>query len=183
MSPACLAPPHHLVVQVLLRHRKETLTLEFAQSAMRIVTASDSYLACPVGAGLLLYGVNEQCLSRPLADLHERYHGCLDQIGPCARLIEEGGLLEPLMHVRVRVHLEHVDAVKRELLLRDARILEQDVVALRYQAPREGVLRARATMERLIGFPAALQAIAGGTAQHLIALDCYEPVPAGQIRP
>jgi translation elongation factor EF-G len=126
---------------------------------------------------LLLYGINEQALSRPLADLHERYDGGLDQIGPYARHIEEGGVLEPLMHVRVRVQLEHMDAVRRELLMRDGRILEQDVVALSYQLPREGVLRARAPMDRLIGFPAVLQAIAGDTAEPLIALDCYEPVP------
>jgi hypothetical protein len=121
MSSACLAPPHHLVLQVLLRHRQQTSQLEFAQSAARIVTGSESYLACVVGAGLLLYGINEQALSRPLADLHERYDGGLDQIGPYARHIEEGGVLEPLMHVRVRVQLEHMDAVRRELLMRAAR--------------------------------------------------------------
>lgn len=121
------------------------------------------------GEELLLYGISEPMLGAARAVL--RAH-CGDdlQFGPVRVRYAGFPLREPVMDLFVNVAASFGEAIRRELRRRRARILFTTV------GETSWLIRAQASMARLLGFPAALRSLAGDRADHWITFDHWWPL-------
>jgi len=164
-------------IERLLRHRRERLQLKFAIEAAQRIGRSDECVALPSGDGLRICAISEEALDRWAALLADIYGENLLIGEPRVRYLQDGGLCEPVMHVRLQVSQDAIGAVLRELQFRNVHIVEQCPVKLRRGAPLMSVIRVVAPLARLIGLQKRLSEIAGGGANAVIALSHYEAVP------
>ena len=140
--------------------------------------AADGFVLAATRKGLQVLARNEDGLAAPLVALRNAY-GCSLEIGPPrVRLIEGVQVQEPIMHIRISLETRFQAAVKRALLARSA-VSEEE-----YERTRMAVQRYEAPLARLIGLPAELALITGGTARYWIVLSHYALVtsdPGGRV--
>ena len=109
--------------------------------------------------------------------LREVYGASLEVAPPRVRLIEGVQVQEPIMHVRVSLHREFLEAVKRALRARGAAPCEE------YARSTYCVLRYEAPLANLLGLSAELSRLTGGAARYWVALSHYALVtgdPGGE---
>jgi hypothetical protein len=157
-------------LETLARAKRAASQLDFARRAKAALSDTDELLSRPVGRGLALFAANEAALEEPARILHDLYGDFLEIQEPTARLIPGEPPQEPVMHVRIASRLEHAAAIEAEVRRRGGRVDEQCVRG------RTFVLRGEAPLARLLGLPAALEAITGGHAEAAIRLVRYAPV-------
>jgi translation elongation factor EF-G len=124
----------------------------------------DSTAFEPGPSGLLIAAESEIALERPVRRLKEAY-------GDMVRIEQ------PIMGLRVLCSPEHYEAVREDLRLRRAAIMDAEATS------RFGIVRACAPLATLLGYPDALARITGGRGQLVMWLSHYEqlddPPPAG----
>jgi hypothetical protein len=158
-------------------HRSERFQLAFARKAVEVLPNEDSTAFEPGPGGLLIAAESEIALERPLRRLKEAY-GDMVRIGPPKIRYRHGDRVEqPFMGLRVLCSPEHYEAVREDLRLRRAAIMDAEVTS------RFGIVRACAPLATLLGYPDALARITGGRGQLVMWLSHYEqlddPPPAG----
>ncbi len=138
---------------------------------MELLPPSEVHGLHALPTGLLIQACDEETLAGPVAILQDVYGGHLHLSSPRPRLLFlDGYWCEPVMVLRVRVRRKYADAVLRDLLQREALLLEQDA---QFEAV---VLRAQAPMSRLLGYGQDLAALSESSGIHWIWLDNYCPM-------
>ena len=159
-------------LETLARRKRADSQMEFARQARTALQDSDELLARPIATGLALFAANEDALEEPARILRDIYGDFVEVRSPRVRVIAGEPAQEPVMAVRVTARAEHAVAITAELRRRRARILEECFRA------RTFIVRAEAPLALLLGLPAVVRAITGGTADPSIRLVRYAPVEA-----
>ena len=157
-------------LETLARRKRSASQIDFARQARSALQDTDELLARPLEAGLALFAANEDALVEPARILRDIYGDFVEVRSPRVRVIPGEPDQEPVMAVRVAARGEHAGAIVGELRRRDALILEECLRG------RVFIVRAEAPLARLLGLPAAVRAITGGTAEPAIRLVRYAPV-------
>lgn len=158
-------------------HRSERFQLAFARKAVELLPHDGSTAFEPGPSGLLIAAECEIALERPVRRLKEAY-GDMVRIGPPrVRYRHADRVEQPIMGLRVLCSPDHYDAVRQDLRMRRALIMDTEVNR------RFGIVRACAPLAMLLGYPDALARITGGRGQLVMWLSHYEeledPPPAG----
>lgn len=152
-------------------HRAARFQLGFARTALQILRQDEETVFEPSQRGLLILAHTEMALERPVKLLKEVY-GEMLRIGPPTVRYRHGARAEePYMGLRVLCAPEHYDAVRKDLQLRDAVILDAELNR------QFGIVRARARLATLIGYPARLAQLTSGGGHLVMWLSHYETVP------
>jgi hypothetical protein len=151
-------------------HLYEPFQLTFARQALQMLPQNEDGAAEATHRGLVLRAETEAELEKFL-DRLKHYYG--DQIragSPTIRYHRSPELEEPHMGVRVLCQPTHFAAVKADLLARGAAILDAELTS------RHGVVRANASLARLMGYPRALAQLTAGSAREVMWFSHYAPV-------
>lgn len=143
----------------------------FARMAMHLLPEFRDAALQASDKGLLILAASELALDQP-AEVLRQIHGTDVDIGaPRVRLLQGENVEEPIMWVRAAVPHANAEPVVHELIGRGAEIEEVDWLA---PCP---VVRARAPLRELLGYPAALSALCEGKADLEMWLSHYAPLP------
>jgi predicted membrane GTPase involved in stress response len=167
-------------IQVCCSHRTERCQFDFARKAMQMLPNDGSTAFGPDVHGLIIVGETELALERPLRRLVDVY-GDMVRIGaPTVRYRqgEDGEYMEqPIMGLRVLCPPRAYEAIREDLRLRQAAIMDAEV------NQRFGIARATAPLARLLGYPQRFAGLTDGRGQLVMWLSHYErledPPPAG----
>jgi predicted membrane GTPase involved in stress response len=154
-------------IEQLVRRADTRFQLGFANEARRRVPAADDFRLHASAHGLCVLGRNEDSLGRPIGVLKEIYAASLQIEPPRVRVMRDGQLKEPVMHLRISLEARFLDDVARAMLGRGCVATEE------YARGKYCVLRYEAPLADLLGLPAELERVSGGTAEHRMALSHY----------
>lgn len=154
-------------IEQLVRRTDTRFQLGFARDARARLPDGDDFLPEPSAGGLRILGRNEASLAAPVELLRDVYGPRLEVRPPRVRLIEGVQVKQPVMHVRISLDVQFVDAVGRVMLGRGALATEE------YARGRSCVLRYEAPLADLLGLGEELARVTGGKASHWIALSHY----------
>lgn len=165
-------------VEQLASHAGHRFQQGFAHQACGLIAPSEAHGLHTVPAGLLIQARDEEALAGPVDILRHIYGAQLRLAPPRPRLLFLGGRwCEPIMMVRARLRPIYLEALRRDLLARGARLLEEDA------RPDGVVLRAEAPLERMLGFGRDFADLTEASGDYWIWLDRYQPmdVPPGGL--
>jgi hypothetical protein len=154
-------------IEQIVRRADTRFQLGFANEARRLVPEDDDFRLHPSTEGLCVLGRNEESLGRPIGVLKDIYASNLQVEPPRVRVLRDGQLKEPVMHLRISLETRHLDPVARAMLGRGC------VPSEEYARGKYCVLRYEAPLAELRGLPEELRRITGGTAEHRMALSHY----------
>jgi Elongation factor G C-terminus len=158
-------------------HRAERFQLGFAREALQMLPHGEETAFEAGPQGLLILAETEMALERPVRRLTEVY-GDMVHIGPPTVRYRHGALTEePHMGLRVLCAPEHYEIIREDLRARRAAILDAEVNR------QFGIVRARAPLATLLGYPGRLTHLTSGRVQLVMWLSHYEalenPPPGG----
>jgi predicted membrane GTPase involved in stress response len=162
-----------LPLEQLFRVHGKGPQLSFATEAMERMPRRNDFVATPSPLGLHVLAKDEEALEVPAGTLREAYGKDLDIVPPRVRLIEGVRVEEPIMHVEITVDRRHDVKVRRTMARRNAKPsaeFERLLSIMRYEAP----------LADLLGLPAELDRLTGGTAMHWMVLSHYTHVDRGR---
>ena len=154
-------------IEQLVRRADTRFQLGFANEARRRVPDADDFRLQPSARGLCVLARNEESLGRPIGVLKDIYASTLQVEPPRVRILRDGQVKEPVMHVRISLEARFLDAVARAMLGRGCVPTEE------YARGKFCVLRYEAPLADLLGLPEELRDVTGGTAEHRMALSHY----------
>jgi len=159
-------------------HLTETFQLRFARNALQMLPLSEETSFEPGPNGLRLLGETEMALDRPVQRLAEIYGDSI-RIGPPTVRYRQGARTEePYMGLRVQCIPGHYEAVRQDLRVLNAVLLDAEVNHC------FAIVRARASLASLLGYQSRLAQLTGGSAQLVMWLSHYEmiedPPPDGR---
>ena len=154
-------------IEQRVRRADTRFQLGFAQEARQRVPHGEDFVLQPSAQGLCVLARDEESLGKPIGLLREIYADRLEIEPPRARIIRDGQVKEPIMHLRISMEIRFLDPVARAMLGR-GRAPEEE-----YARGKYCVLRYEAPLADLLGFPEELGRITGGTAEHRMALSHY----------
>lgn len=158
-------------LEQLARSRTTRFQRGFARMAMHLLPDFRDAALEASDKGLVILAASELALDSPTEVLRQ-IHGADVHIGaPTVRLRNGDSVEEPIMWVRAAVPHADTESVVHELIGRSADIEEVDWLA---PCP---VVRARAPLRELLGYPAALSALCQGKAELDMWLSHYAPLP------
>ena len=158
-------------LESLARRRATTSQLDFARAARRILVDSDEAMFEAHEHGLAIFTANEDALTAPAKVLREVYGDFVELRRPRVRVIPGNPPQQPVMHARITARGEFSLRIRAELRRRGALLLEH------CSRGSIDVIRAEAPLASLLGFPARLGEITGGSAAHAIRLVRYAAMP------
>src|SRR4051812_49184441 len=140
-------------IEQLVRRADTRFQLGFANEARGRVPEADDFRLHASAHGLCVLGRNEDSLGRPIGVLKEIYASRLKIEPPRVRLMREGQMKEPVMHLRITLEARFLDPVARAMLGRGCVPTEE------YAGGRYCVLRYEAPLADLLGLPEELQRV------------------------
>ena len=158
-------------LESLARRRSAKSQMDFARQAKLALVDTDELFSRPFADGLVLFAANEDALEEPTRILRDLYGEVVELRPPRVRVIPGEPEQEPIMNVRITARVEHEGRIIGELRRRGAEILEKCIRG------RVFIVRAEAPLALVLGLPASLDVLTGGTAAHAIRLVRYAPVP------
>ena len=158
-------------IEQLARSAKTRFQMGFARMTMHLMPRLDDVVLAPSAEGLKILAASEVALTVP-AEVIRQIHADEVQIDtPRVRLFYDDGVREPVMWVRAAVPYDCAEAVVQELVRRGTRIEEVDWMRA------QTVIRGRARLQALLGYPHALATLTNGAAELHMWLSHYAPVP------
>lgn len=151
-------------------HRRERFQLAFARKALEVLPRNEATRFEPGADGLTVLAETELALERPISRLREVYGEELRIEPPTVRYQPGEQVQEPHMGLRVHSSPECFEALRRDLDLRAARILDAEVTE------RFAILRASAPLAALVGYPKRVNELTGGRGRLVMWLSHYAPV-------
>ena len=146
----------------------------FARMATYLLPRLEDIVYEPSSLGLKILAGDECALATPAEILQQVYGEDVRLTSPRVRLLRDvAGIKEPVMNVRVQVRLSDVHAVVDDLARRDAVTQEVD-----YQSS-SAVIRAQATLRKLLRYQQAVAAMTDNTAEVWLWLSHYSLVGSG----
>lgn len=143
----------------------------FARMTMHLLPHFQDAVLEASDTGLVILAASELSLVLPAEVLRQIYSDDVHIGEPKVRLLHGDTVEEPIMWVRAAVPRVNAVPVAHDLIRRGADIEEVD-----WLAPSP-VVRARAPLRELLGYPAALSARCEGKAELEMWLSHYAPVP------
>ena len=148
----------------------EPFQLTFARNAQQHFVMREDVEVVASHRGLTIRGETEDTIDAALVLLRDLY-GPRIRISPPTVLYHHGVTLEqPWMGLRVRCATGHLDAVRSDLLDRDAMISSCEAERPYFH------IQACAPLASLLGYRSALRDLTGGTANHALWLSHYAPM-------
>jgi len=146
----------------------------FARMATYLLPQLEDVVYEPSSQGLKILAGDECALATPAEILQQVYGNDLRLTTPRVRLLRDAaGIKEPVMNVRVKVRSSDVQEVVDDLARRDATPQEVDY------RPSAAVIRAQATLRKLLRYQQTLAAMTENTAEVWLWLSHYSPVGTG----
>ena len=165
-----LAHPDYPLEQ-LARSKSTRFQRSFAHMAMHLLPDFKDAVLEPCDSGLLIFAASELAVGLPAEVLRQIYADDVHISEPRVRLLYADTVQEPVMWVRAAVPRVSTERVVHDLISRGAEIEEVDALA---PSP---VVRAKAPLRELLGYPAALGALCDGKSELEMWLSHYAPVP------
>ena len=160
-------------IEQLARGTSTRFQMGFARMTMHLLPQFKEVVLEPSDQGLKILATNEPAL-RPPAEVIRQIHAQEVRIEePQVRLLYGTVVQEPVMWVRAASPRTYIEAVIQDLVTREAQIEEVD-----WMAPLP-VVRARAPLRQLLGYPEVLAALSQSTANPCMWLSHYAPLPPG----
>jgi hypothetical protein len=157
-------------IEWLCTHLYEPFQLTFARHAQQLFDERCDVELVASHQGLTIRAETEDAIGVPL-DVLTRFYGPQIRVGPPTIRYHDGVTLEqPWMGMRIRCAAEHLEAVRTDLIVRDATISSCQVLL------GKCVIHASAPLAYLLGYSAALARITSGSAQCVMWLSHYAPV-------
>jgi hypothetical protein len=151
-------------------HRYEPFQLTFARHAQQLFDERDDVELVASHQGLTVRAETEDAIDTTLEVLND-FYGSQISIGPPTIRYHNGVTLEqPWMGMRIRCEAEHLEAIKIDLIVRDAMIVSCETHL------GKCVIQACAPLAYLIGYRPALEKLTSGSAQCVMWLSHYAPV-------
>jgi hypothetical protein len=148
-------------------HSGEASQLPFAQKAMQMLPHGPGIEFEPTAQGLRVIAETEMDLERPIEILRDVFGAKLHVDPPAVRYRADKPLEEPYMGLRVMAGPLHFDALKNDLLLRGATIMDEE------QNKHFSVLRATAPLKKLFGYHGKVAQLTGGRGHLVMWLSHY----------
>jgi hypothetical protein len=157
-------------------HRAEQSQLEFARRTIKFMSPRPDRSFKVSHRGLIVSGETEASLARVI-ELLKSIYGQELCVGELTIRYRRGEVVEePYMGVRVLCSATHFEAVRDDLASRGAMISDAEL------SPPIGVIRATASLARLLGYSQDLAKLTETKAREVIWLSHYAPVPASNSR-
>ena len=156
-----------MTIEQLVRRNDTHFQLGFGVEARERIPQSEEFALQPERTGLLVLARNEDSLTPPVELLRDLYGAKVQIAAPRVRLLRGVQVKEPIMHLRISLQAQFLDAVARAMLGRGAAPGEE------YARGRYCVLRYEAPLADLLGLSVELARITAGTATHWVALSHY----------
>jgi hypothetical protein len=157
-------------IERLCTHRYEPFQLTFARHAQQLFAERDDVELVASHQGLTIRAETEDAIDATLEVLND-FYGAQICIGPPTIRYHDGVTLEqPWMGLRIRCAAAHLEAVKIDLIVRDATLTSCEVHL------GKCTIQACAPLAYLIGYRSVLEQITSGSGQHVMWLSHYAPV-------
>lgn len=164
-------------IEQLARGANTRFQLGFARITMHLMPRLDDVVLEPCQEGLKILGVSEVALAMPCDVIRQIHTNKVDLKPPRVRLLQGPTVREPVMWVRASVIHKRAVLVVQDLVRRGAEIEEVDWTLSR------PVVRAKAPLRLLLGYPQALATLSQNTADLRMWLSHYasvSPPPDGE---
>ena len=159
-------------IEQLARSARTRFQLGFARLTVKLLPRFDEVAFEPSAQGLKILAETEMALALPNEVIRQLHADEVEISKPSVRLLDGDEGREPIMWVRVSVKHADAEPVLQDLVAREARIEEVD-----WGLPRT-VIRARAPLRRLLGYPKALPGLSDSSADLRMWLSHYRaPLP------
>jgi len=158
-------------VEQLARSKRSRFQLAFARMTMRLLPEFKEALLEPSHDGLKILATSEQALTLPGEVIRELHADGVEFEEPQVRLLHGEQPQQPIMWVRVATDRIHTEDVVQSLIRRGAQFDEVDWLLAR------PVVRARAPLRALLGYPDELAALTQDSADLRMWLSHYESLP------
>lgn len=160
-------------IEQLASSARTRFQMGFARMTMHLMPRLDDVALEPSSLGLKILAANEAALATPSEIIRQIHADEVKLHRPRVRLLCDDAVFEPIMWVRASVPDADAEAVVQDLITREASIEEAD-----WGHPWT-VIRARAPLRRLLGYPQALAELSHDTADLQMWLSHYRPLPPG----
>ena len=164
---------HEYPIEQLARSTSTRFQMGFARMTMHLLPEFKEAALEPSDRGLKILATNEAALALPGEVIRQIHSEDVAIEEPQVRLLYGDVIQEPIMWVRAGTERNYTEAVIHDLVTRGAEIEEVD-----WMAPLP-VVRARAPLRQLLGYPQTLAALSQNTAELHMWLSHYAPVPPG----
>lgn len=162
----------------LCSHKYEPFQLTFARQAQQHFLLREDVEVVASHKGLCIRAETEDAVDAAILVLEDLYGPDLRVGAPTIRYHHGTSLEQPWMGLSVRCAVEHLDAVRADLIDRKATIVGCDV-----QHP-QCVIQARAPLATLLRYRGELEKLTASSAEHVMWLSHYAPLenppPDGQ---
>lgn len=164
-----------LPIEALVRTQEHVFQRAFAQQVLRIIGQPPTGVAYEAGHdGLHIYARDEMALERALAAAKPHVGSAASIDAPRIRYRVGKRIEEPVMDLVVQAPQAYADTVQEELQQRAANVIDVSAV------PELVIVRGRAALHGLMGYPAWLHQATDGEATLSMWLSHYQPVSGGQ---
>jgi hypothetical protein len=158
-------------IEQLARSATTRFQMGFARMTMHLLPEFKEVVLEPSEQGLNILATNETALAVPGEVIRQIHAEDVKFDAPQVRLLYGEVVQEPIMWVGAGVARTYTELVIQDLITRGAEIEEVDWIAAR------PVIRAKAPLRQLLGYPQALAALSKDTAELRMWLSHYAPVP------
>ena len=162
---------HAYPIEQLARGTSTRFQMGFARMTMHLLPQFKEVVLEPSVDGLKILATNETALAPPGKVIRQIHAHDVKIEEPQVRLLYGEVVQEPVMWLRATSARTCTEAVIQDLVTRGADIEEVD-----WFAPRP-VVRAKAPLRQLLGYPQALAALSRSTAELRMWLSHYTPLP------
>ena len=157
-------------IEQLARSVNTRFQMGFARMTMHLMPEIDGVCLEPSNEGLKILGADETALSKPGEIIRQIHDDGVAFGRPRVRLLRDRAVCEPVMWIRAAAPGSRTEAVVQDLVTRGASIEEVDWLQ------QQPVVRARAPLRKLLGYPGALARLTGSAAGLRMWLSHYAPV-------
>ena len=158
-------------IEQVARSARSRFQMGFARMTMHLLPEFEDIVLEPSAQGLKILGANELALATPGEAIRQIHQDDVELQEPRVRLLYDTMLREPVMWVRAAMPDQYAEPAVQDLVARGAEIEEVDWML---SLP---VIRAKAPLRVLLGYPQALAALSQNTADLRMWLSHYAPVP------
>jgi hypothetical protein len=157
-------------IEQLARSAKSRFQMGFARMTLHLLPDFEDIVFEPSAQGLKILGANEIALANPGEVIRQIHKDDVELKAPRVRLLYDTTVREPVMWVRAAMPYRYAESVVQDLVSRGADIEEVD-----WMLP-DPVVRAKAPLRLLLGYPQALATLSRNTADLRMWLSHYAPV-------
>ncbi|MBI4290117.1 MAG: hypothetical protein HY661_01400 [Betaproteobacteria bacterium] len=158
-------------IEQLARSAKSRFQIGFARMTMRLLPQFDDVVLEPTVQGLKILGANELALATPGEVIRQIHKDDVELQEPRVRLRYDTTVQEPVMWVRAAMPCRYAEPAVQDLAARGSAIEEVDWML------SHPVVRAKAPLRLLLGYPQALATLSRNTAELQMWLSHYARVP------